>query len=154
MQIRKHFMYDPGDEQSQESGGETVAAGSGSDQSAGGAGTVAPAAAASESAALVGEASAAEIAGWKKSYPDGIFSVTVEDASIIYLKVPGIAEENNALTYAQRPNAQPLDYMEQLVNACAIGGDRTLLKDEQAMKSLMNVMRDKSNGKKVTLVNL
>lgn len=103
-------------------------------------------------AALTGQATADQIAAWKAKYAkDGIYAVEV-NGSIAYFKNPNRHEMNMAMSKASADAA--LEMYEALTNTTFIGGDETVLNDNQDFYGLVQIVKGKMEGNKATLVNL
>jgi hypothetical protein len=98
-----------------------------------------------------GEATAEQIEAWKKLHKDGIYVMKV-DGRFIYFKNPSRFDLNCA--YAKMSNAATYDMYEELANITCIGGDKTLLADDQYFIGIANRMKGKLDGKVAELVNL
>ena len=100
---------------------------------------------------LVGQATEAQIAEWKKKHKYGIYALEV-DGHIAYFKNPGRNELNCAMSKADRDKA--LDVFEELANLTFVGGSEEVLKDDQMFIGISQELKVKLEGKKATLVNL
>ncbi|MBA3830139.1 MAG: hypothetical protein H0X33_14460 [Taibaiella sp.] len=101
---------------------------------------------------LKGEATPEEIAGWKKLYPQGIYSIIVGGKSVLYFKKPGRSELNYA--NSKRNPDEEFDYYEAICFVTCIGGAKDLLNDEQSFLGIVLRMHTLSIGEPTELVNL
>lgn len=103
----------------------------------------------------VGTAEESKIAEWKKAHPQGIFSMLIErnDGKVgqIYFCRPN----RNHLNYCwtkRDPKAKDEQYLA-LAEVTYLGGDDTLLKDEQAMITVCAHMETMDVGKAGMILN-
>jgi len=139
----RKFMYDPGDEQEQSSGG--------GEQGSAQTGTAATAIPAPAPAPLTGQATDEQIAAWKKANPQGIYSLTSGN-SILYFKRPSWEEVDCAMSKVDKEH--PLAMGEELVELTLLGGDENALQDVPTRLSIHTAVIDQIESKKATLVNL
>lgn len=100
---------------------------------------------------LAGQASAEQVAAWKKQYPQGIYAI-IADGHIAYFKNPNRHEMNCAMSKASVEAA--LDMYEDLAKRTLIGGSEEVLTDDQKFFGAVQQVKVKMEGKKATLVNL
>lgn len=98
-----------------------------------------------------GQATPEQIEVWKRQYPGGIYRIKVE-GSIIYFKNPDRHDLNCA--YAKMSQEATYDLYEELTNITCIGGDKSLLLDDQAFIGIADAIKVKLQGKQAELVNL
>jgi hypothetical protein len=97
------------------------------------------------------QATSEQIAKWKAEHPQGIYSYEVEDR-VIYFCNPTRKHINAVLSKA---NADaPLDMFERLAKMTKLGGDDTILTNDELFKGLVETLRKKMDGKKGEVVNL
>ena len=108
-----------------------------------------PGAAPEEKKPLIGQATEAEIAQWKKDFKD-VFSITVED-HIGYFKKP----DRKAIAYASTLLKQsPIDYIESILENTWIGGSKELLTNDDYFLATMGVAEQLIETKTGELVKL
>ena len=139
----RKFMYDPGDEQEQSSGG--------GEQGATQTGTAATALPTPAPAPLTGQATDEQIAAWKKANPQGIYGIQIEDR-IVYLSKPTWEEIDFAMSKAD--DEHPLAVGTELTSTTLLGGDETLLADPSTRMAVQKKVMSFVQGKEATLVNL
>jgi hypothetical protein len=100
---------------------------------------------------LTGQASAEQIAAWKTKHKDGIYAITTS-GHVAYFKNPGRAELNCAMSKADKERM--LDVYEELASLTWIGGSEAILTDDQLFVGACQILKEKLDGKKATLVNL
>jgi hypothetical protein len=101
---------------------------------------------------LSGQATAEQIAAWKKSHPNGIFALKNENGKIGYFKKPSWTE---ASYIASRYDADaPLDHIKEAAEMFFIGGDKSLLENDSELIGVVIKLRDQINGVQAEVVNL
>lgn len=103
----------------------------------------------------IGRASDEQIAEWKKKHPQGIYSLIVEREDGKYGEVYFCKPNRNHLNFCRskrNPSAQ-LDEWVALAEVTFVGGDESLLKDDQAMISICHQMENQEIGKTYLVLN-
>lgn len=101
---------------------------------------------------LTGQATPEQIAQWKTENPDGIYAVVIEKSRIIYFKNPNRNDLN--AVFAKRNTEATYSLYEILAAITCLGGDKTILDEDQAFIGLADKMKSKLEGKSAELVNL
>lgn len=100
-------------------------------------------------AKIPGIATAEVFAGWLREHKNKVFWIIIKDdegenRGILYFKKPGRNDINYAHT-KQNPNAQDEMYIA-LAEVMFIGGMESLLKDEDAMMTICDIVRKVDYG--------
>jgi hypothetical protein len=88
-----------------------------------------------------------QIAEWKKANPNGIFELTVGDKSA-YLKKPDRKVISMATSLG---STDPVHIAELIMDACWLGGDEEIRKDDDYFMSAMNKLQDMVDLKEADL---
>lgn len=103
----------------------------------------------------IGRAGEEQIERWKKEHPQGIHSIILQREDGQFGEVYFCKPNRNHLNYSRskrNPNSQ-LDEYTALAEVTFIGGDESLLKDEQAMISICHRMENMEVGKAYIVLN-
>jgi hypothetical protein len=104
-----------------------------------------------EQTTLTCQASEEQIAAWKAKYKEGIYAITC-GTHVAYFKNPGRAELNCAMSKADKERM--LDVYEELASLTWVGGSEAILADDQMFVGACQILKEKLDGKRATLVNL
>jgi len=100
---------------------------------------------------LIGQATDAQVAEWKKGWPLGIYAVKVA-GHIVYFRNPGIDDLNCA--YAKSDWTKQLDKWKELADVTYIGGSEQVLKNERLFIGIVDKLQTAAQAEESELVNL
>ena len=100
---------------------------------------------------MIGQATADQVAAWKKSHKLGIYGV-VTNGHIAYFRKPTRHDVNAAL--AEASNEKPLNVGEKFAELTFIGGSDAVLTDDALFLSAVKAIRSQMEGKEAEQVNL
>jgi hypothetical protein len=98
---------------------------------------------------IIGQATEAEIANWKKQHGD-IFAISVED-HVAYFKKP----DRKTVAYAATQLKQsPINYVEAILENTFIGGSKDILVKDEYFMAAMTIAEQLLEVKTAELVKL
>lgn len=109
-----------------------------------------------ETPAPVGQADEAQLKDWKQKHPQGIYGIAIPrddgQTGMLYFCKPN----RNHLNYSKTKRSQSAhdEQFLALAEVTFLGGDETLLKDEQAMITVSFYMENMDIGKAAAILNL
>ena len=99
-----------------------------------------------------GQATAEQIAEWKKTHINGIFALKNKNNKIGYFRKPNW-QEACFISSNVDPNS-PLDSIKQAAEMLFIGGDESMLKNDSELIGIVLSLREQLNGVEAEVVNL
>jgi hypothetical protein len=101
----------------------------------------------------IGEVTDAQIAKWKKEYPDGIYGVPLKKSNrIVYFRNPDLDALNCA--YAKTDWNKQLDKWVELARVTFLGGDEEVLTNDRLFTSVVGRLQEAAQGEETEMVNL